>query len=621
MAAANRDSSHAASTQGENMPITQYCHRHRLDFFVLIAITASFLAFTCAILLLLRRSFIIEHLLLPLALALYSPELIFKHDPVNFLNGFLTHVIPFSFLLSSLLFIYPLLWRYFSLHLAGALVRSPSHSSKAISIFEIFCVLLAFLIAVPLRLHSLNRGLGYDELLTTVFFVDVESIWMTISSYIGFTNHIAYSILARLSTHLFGFSEWALRLPALLLGLASLYCAWIFARRLIGLEVALLIIFFLALSPAHVEWSISARGYSGMVLFTILSSYFYIKLLDYPLQRYAVGYVLSSAIGIYFHLYSLFVIIVQALHLLYFSSAQVRRCRFNYKFSRESFRLIWFSFAAIVLLSFLSYLPALPRMVYYLEIRRHGFFQVDFPLQVIALLAGHVSIPLAVILFLLCMLGVISILLSHPRESGYFILLFLVPILISWLLRPMDLYPRFFAYVIPYYGLFLAAGFLRIFSLARIFQNRTACYAIYSLLSIIAVIVIGSWSIRSWNEILDERIRDAASAVANEFTSPTALCVIGRYGWDKELQYYTKMPLLTLGSLEEFEKLLEVYSEVRCILSPEGVSQNKELSEFLLKRAKAQRFGYLILFTYEKESALGKGRVRQLSLDGAQRLP
>jgi uncharacterized membrane protein len=147
-------------------------------------------------------------------------------------------------------------------------------------------------------------------------FIEFDSVWKALSSYISFNNHIAYSILAWCSQSIFGRSEWAFRLPALLLGLASLYLLWLFVRSVLGSNMALLATFALALSPPHVAWSVTGRGYAGMLFATLLSTSMYLRLLERPSYRDCLVFIVASVIGIYFHLYAAFVTIVQSLFLL-----------------------------------------------------------------------------------------------------------------------------------------------------------------------------------------------------------------------------------------------------------------------------------------------------------------
>src|SRR5258705_12671222 len=117
------------------------------------------------------------------------------------------------------------------------------------------------IVALAYRLSPMSRGLGQDELYTAVNFVEAGPIWTTIFSNSAFNNHIGYSVMARISEKLFGHSEWSLRLPALLLGLASLWGFWLLSEPMLKNSGATIGAMVLAFSPPHVIWSVEARGY------------------------------------------------------------------------------------------------------------------------------------------------------------------------------------------------------------------------------------------------------------------------------------------------------------------------------------------------------------------------
>ena len=81
----------------------------------------------------------------------------------------------------------------------------------------LLCCALA--VALQCRVYQLDTGLGQDELFTAVNYVELDSILDTISHNEVFNNHIGYSLMARLAEAIWGRSEFALRLPALLCGL------------------------------------------------------------------------------------------------------------------------------------------------------------------------------------------------------------------------------------------------------------------------------------------------------------------------------------------------------------------------------------------------------------------
>src|SRR6266699_1927884 len=76
--------------------------------------------------------------------------------------------------------------------------------------FERMVVLAIVVLAAVVRLGPLQRGLGFDELFTAIHFVQTDTIWQPATTWLTFNNHIAYSLLARLSVGVFGMREWAL---------------------------------------------------------------------------------------------------------------------------------------------------------------------------------------------------------------------------------------------------------------------------------------------------------------------------------------------------------------------------------------------------------------------------
>jgi hypothetical protein len=208
----------------------------------LLAMAVSVVAFCVGVFLLATRQIVLHKLLLPLAVSIYSSDGIVEGSGMNQFNLFLRTSVLFSLFIGSLALGYALLWRYFSVHLAsgGSTVR-PSSILPA-SGFEICFLSATLIIALIFRSHDtiLTRRLTYDEIFSSLYFINVESLWKTISSYISFNNHVAYAVLARSSQAIFGQQEWALRLPALLLGLASIVSVWIFARHFFGRDLAVL---------------------------------------------------------------------------------------------------------------------------------------------------------------------------------------------------------------------------------------------------------------------------------------------------------------------------------------------------------------------------------------------
>ena len=76
-------------------------------------------------------------------------------------------------------------------------------------------------LALVVRIVGLNASLWYDEVSTLTHFVRLP--WGELATdFSSLNNHMFYSLQAKAAVELFGESAWALRLPALLMGMASL---------------------------------------------------------------------------------------------------------------------------------------------------------------------------------------------------------------------------------------------------------------------------------------------------------------------------------------------------------------------------------------------------------------
>jgi 4-amino-4-deoxy-L-arabinose transferase-like glycosyltransferase len=158
-------------------------------------------------------------------------------------------------------------------------------------------LLLITLAGTALRLWFLDQPIRYDEAHTWHSFVMPGSGGPF--SYREPNNHVAHSLLASLSTTVFGSQPWALRLPAFLAGVLLVPATFVCARTVFKPSRGLFAAGLAAGSPYLVLFSSNARGYSGIALITLLLA---------PLTLYAVRkessfawflVALLSALGLY----------------------------------------------------------------------------------------------------------------------------------------------------------------------------------------------------------------------------------------------------------------------------------------------------------------------------------
>ncbi len=162
---------------------------------------------------------------------------------------------------------------------------------------------LAALLAIALaaRLVGLNASLWYDEVATLTNFVRLP--WRElVTDFSSLNNHMFYSLQAKAAVELFGESAWALRLPALLMGMASLVLIWWLARAEVGRGAALVTLLLLTLSYHHVWFTQNARGYTGLLTWTTAATILMMTGLRRPRWDVWTLYGLCLAAGMYTHL-------------------------------------------------------------------------------------------------------------------------------------------------------------------------------------------------------------------------------------------------------------------------------------------------------------------------------
>lgn len=135
------------------------------------------------------------------------------------------------------------------------------------------------LLGLGLRLIHLGTGLWYDEIQTLVEFARLP-LGRLLTEYPNTNHHPLYSLLASASIGLLGESGAALRLPAALMGTASLWAFYRLAILVTTRREALLGTLLLTLSYHHIWFSQNARGYSGLLLFTLLGTSAFLRLLQ-----------------------------------------------------------------------------------------------------------------------------------------------------------------------------------------------------------------------------------------------------------------------------------------------------------------------------------------------------
>ena len=122
-------------------------------------------------------------------------------------------------------------------------------------------VMLLILIGTALRAWMLFAPITYDEAFAYIAFV-ARPVGVIMSDYSHPTNHVLYTLLAKVSTGIFGTGTVAMRLPAFIAGVLTLPLFYLFVRGMFNRYIALMALALVASSGGLIEYSALARGYS-----------------------------------------------------------------------------------------------------------------------------------------------------------------------------------------------------------------------------------------------------------------------------------------------------------------------------------------------------------------------
>ena len=119
-------------------------------------------------------------------------------------------------------------------------------------------------LAVLSRLTVLWQPMRFDEGVSWAYYVG-RSWWTIVGTYKQPNNHVFYSLLAKLSAAAVAYPPWALRLPALIAGVAIVPLTWAVGRRFADDRTALLAAGLSVGSTQLMLYSTNARGYTLFV--------------------------------------------------------------------------------------------------------------------------------------------------------------------------------------------------------------------------------------------------------------------------------------------------------------------------------------------------------------------
>jgi len=151
-----------------------------------------------------------------------------------------------------------------------------------------------------LRIMWLDQPMRHDESTTFMLYARMPFVAIPLR-YSDPNNQILHTLLVKLAVSLFGDSPSALRLPALIAGIALVPLAAGFARALQGNGAMVITAALVATSSPLIEFSNNARGYTLLCCCTVVLFWAGLQATRTNSRAAWVTFILAGAIGAYTH--------------------------------------------------------------------------------------------------------------------------------------------------------------------------------------------------------------------------------------------------------------------------------------------------------------------------------
>jgi len=168
-------------------------------------------------------------------------------------------------------------------------------------------------LAIIIRIVALfNYGdFWFDEMFS---FIYSQKPWAdTITYWLWETNPPLHLLILKIWFYLLPANELWARIPSLIFGIANVYVIYLFAKNIFNKNIAVLCALLLALHPYHVFVSVTARGYSLLILLTTLSLFFFFKIFvqNQTQQKNKIIFAFINVLLAYTHLTSVLILLGQ----------------------------------------------------------------------------------------------------------------------------------------------------------------------------------------------------------------------------------------------------------------------------------------------------------------------
>src|SRR3990167_7350537 len=179
-------------------------------------------------------------------------------------------------------------------------------------------IILILIAGLILRIYKINQSLWLDEAINVTFVKNLNLKSLITEYSIGDFHPPLYHILMRGWILLFGTSEFSIRLPSVIFGLATVYVVYLIGRKLFEEKTALIAATLIATSPLHIYYSQEARMYMMAAFLASVSVYFFVSIIKKDNFFYWIGFIISTALVLYSDYLPYFILPAYICYLLIF---------------------------------------------------------------------------------------------------------------------------------------------------------------------------------------------------------------------------------------------------------------------------------------------------------------
>ncbi len=429
----------------------------------------------------------------------------------------------------------------------------------------------AVVLGAVLRLWNIQQGFWWDEIWSTMRYARTDSVWEVIST-LGFyfNNHVLYSLLCMISIHVLGESELTARLPSLLFGLAGIPVLFFLGKRLTDTATSCIACCLLAISSFHIDHSTEARGYTGLMLFAMLSSIYFLRSLrsEKRLDWFLFG--LFTFLGFYTHVFMAGVSLSQTIYIISIYCIASRKTMPDAVSFRVCRQYAW-TLTAAALCTLLAYAPMLDNVFTSLaKVRTVDVDRIPFLFETASALMPGILSGFGLILYgFLVIAGLWRIFMHRGPEKPvfaglYFIIIMFVPYTMYLLINPMFVFERYFIFTLPFFLLAVSSGMQGLIeTLPKISVLRIGTLVLLLLL----IGMLQAPFIRKTISCDRQNYREAVRYVEQKKSARKKSYVFS-LGWaGHHFEYYASVPVKIPATFEEFIAAIDRADESWCLVT------------------------------------------------------